>query len=79
MSGACGRAARDGRGTRRQSSGQGQIQGYRTDAKKSLTKYLEARTIQLDSDLHSLAPALPSARDTTTVGECPSRLTLAHE
>ena len=29
---ACGRAARDGRGTRRQSSGQGQIQGYRTDA-----------------------------------------------
>ena len=41
MSGACGRAARDGRGTRGQSSGQGQIQGYRTDAKKSLTKYLD--------------------------------------
>ena len=34
MSGACGRAARDGRGTRRQSSGQGQIQGYSDGRKK---------------------------------------------
>ena len=46
MSGACGRAARDGRGTRGQSSGQGQIQGYRTDAKKSLTKYLETTGLE---------------------------------
>ena len=41
MSGACGRAARDGRGTRGQGSGQGQIQGYRTDAKKSIIKKLD--------------------------------------